>query len=401
MEGKGSKKVVVLGCPKNRVDTEWGLSLINKGVYFINTCAFIKPAVQESFEEIERGINEVEKGKYKEVWVVGCLVERFGKDYLKNRYKKIDFIKGIDWYIDKKNYHLSRHPLKSYAYLKISDGCDNRCFYCTIPYIKGKYRSRFKEKIVEEAIFLEKKGIKEIVIIANDVTQYGRDLYKDEGSPFIDLLSELVKIDNVRYRFLYLYPSKVDFELIQFIVEHENIFNYVDIPFQHVSDKVLKEMGRKYTKKEIVSIVQQLKKNNIQFRTTFITGYPVEEEEDFEQILDFIEKYRPFNVGVFRYFHENLAPSFSMYEDIVPAPIKEQRKEKITELFYTIKEETLKNLKEIEVIIDEVDEEGFFYGRTIYDAPEIDDTYIIRGKDLKIGKTYMGSIGDSLSIFID
>ncbi len=395
MESKKSK-IVVLGCPKNRVDTEWGERKIKNGIYFINTCAFIKPAIEESIQEIKKAAQEIKRGEYKELWVVGCLVERYGSK-LKKMFPEIKVMEGIHWYKNGEKYHLNRNP-EYFGFLKISDGCDNRCMYCTIPYIKGKYKSREMEEILEETLLLKNMGIKEIVIIGNDITLYGMDLY---GTPsLLPLLKKLISIKGVNYRLLYLYPSRVDEDLLKFIRDTPAIFNYVDVPFQHISSRVLKSMGRKYRKKDIISLVENLKKHKIKFRTTFITGYPTEEEEDFEEIMSFIEDYRPFNVGVFRYYHEDMAPAFRVYDDSIPEPIKEERKEKITELAHVIKEEELLKLKEVEVIVDRK-EKGVYTGRTIYDAPEIDDVYTIIGKDLKIGNLYKGRVNDILHIVVN
>ncbi|MFO7637276.1 MAG: 30S ribosomal protein S12 methylthiotransferase RimO [Clostridia bacterium] len=413
--------IVTLGCPKNLVDSEIiAQALIDRGyepttikekaqVAVVNTCAFIEPAVTEAIEAILDIARMKKEGVLEQLVVTGCLVQRYKEEILRE-IPEIDYTVGIDFIKDipaiietgeKKNFmgesrdigflNMERalcSPHKS-AYLKISDGCSNHCTYCTIPAIRGEYRSRTMEDILSEALVLAGKGIKELILVAQDTTYYGYDLYREFRLEA--LLRALSGIEGIRWiRLLYCYPENITEGLIREMAGNKKVLKYLDIPFQHASADVLRRMGRKSGPKEYGGLIRKLRENisGLVIRTTFITGFPGETEEDFNILMDFIRESSFDHVGVFPYYREEGTPAYRM-KDQVPAKVKEQRKEQILALQTQLSME--KNIARLggnyDIIIESVSDDGLFYeGRSYMQAPEIDGvTYVASREPLGIG----------------
>ena len=415
------KKVFIetLGCLKNVNDTQVfsGLLLENgfeivEDVYeadimIVNTCGFINDAKVESIDKIL----ELARFSDKLLVVSGCLSKRYAKD-LYEEMPEVDIFIGVNEYdkladILKKAKKGERFvlteeyteeletesrvlPEGTYsATIKIGEGCDNRCTYCAIPYIRGPYRSRPMELVIAEAKKLAAAGVKEILLIAQDTAAYGKDLYGRYN--LHELLRELCKIDGIKWiRIMYCYEDKITDELIQVMAEEEKICKYVDIPIQHIADNVLKGMARRSTKKSILETIGKLKAAmpDIAIRTTLITGFPGETDEDFDQLYEFVEQTKFARLGAFTYSQEEGTPAATMPNQI-DEELKEARKDAIMREQMFISNENNCNMigKVYEVIIDEKDQdEGVYIGRTQYDAPEIDNQVIIKSdRDHKPG----------------
>jgi len=404
--------LISLGCPKNLVDSENILALLGEKKYvltdvseadlvILNTCAFIKPAVEETKEYIKKLISEKKK-----LLVVGCFVQRY-KEKLKkysgisgfvgvgNPKKVISAVEDIfnnkrpviisQNFTHKKNFprFILTYP---YAYIKISEGCNNFCSYCLIPFLRGNLRSRKEKDIIDEAISLQKIGIKELILISQDTTSYGRDL--KDGSTFTSLLKKLTKLQFSWIRILYTYPSHIDHSLIEVIRKNKKICSYLDVPIQHAHPEILKKMGRPIMDYE--KFFEELRKKipDIHLRTTFIVGFPGEKEEHFNFLFNFIKKMKFDRVGFFKYFREKGTSAYN-FPDQIPEEVKEERMRKLIELQKTISREKLKKMvgEKIDVLIDKKGEK-FYLGRTEYDAPEIDGTVYVKGEKLKIGGIY-------------
>lgn len=394
--------IVSLGCPKNLVDSEtvaakliragYELTLEerNASIVVINTCAFLSSAIEESEAVIEKYIG-LKKKKKLEIVVCGCLVERF-KDKLLKKYPDIDFLFGIDSIneisnISEKNkkIFLKPHPeiLNSddrvlltsphVAYLKIADGCNNFCSYCTIPRIRGRFRSKPVESVVEEAKNLSDVGVKELCFIAQDTTNYGVDIY---GKPFLtELLKEIEKITNIKWiRLMYLYPARIDKKLLIQIKNSKKILRYLEMPVQHVSDKILEKMNRKYNKKILEEKIQLIKNilPDAALRTTVITGFPGETDDDFNELLNFINKYKFNSLSVFKYSREKETTAYSMKQ--VDESVKEMRYKKIIKAQSRVVDDLNLNMigKSFNVIFDTKN-----IARSYLDAPDIDGYFSI------------------------
>ncbi|MFA7637608.1 MAG: 30S ribosomal protein S12 methylthiotransferase RimO, partial [Monoglobales bacterium] len=399
---------VSLGCPKNLTDTESMIGLLaadneivanpqDADIIIINTCGFIDDAKQESIDTI------IEMGKYKEMGrlrkliVTGCLAQRYA-DEIFDELPEVDAVVGTSGYADIKDIieqveadQTVRHlpdidrtmptvdrvlATPSYsAYLKIADGCDNKCTYCIIPKLRGKYRSRTMEDIVSEAEKLAEKGVTELILIAQDTSNYGVDLYgKQSLHILLEKLSEIEKIKWIRVH--YCYPEYIYQELIDVMAKNDKVCKYFDIPIQHASDKILKLMGRKTTRKECGSLIKMLREKvpGIVLRSTFITGFPGETEEDFNELKDFIEEMRFDRVGVFSYSAEEKTAAAKLPNQISPE-VKEERKNKLMMIQQKISYEN--NKKKIGTVLEVLTEEkvdGKFVGRSMGDSPEIDGT---------------------------
>jgi len=392
--------LVSLGCAKNLVDSEILLGKLRGAgveitsnpeeadVIIINTCGFIEPAKLESIETI---LEFIDSGK--EVIVMGCLVERY-KEEIKKEIPEVKAYFGTEsWnkileYLglkeDRVSFRLLTTP-KSYAYLKIAEGCNRLCSFCAIPKIRGKHRSRTIEDIVEEAKRLAQIGIKELCIVSQDTTYYGKDIYREYK--LTELLKELEKIEEIRWiRLLYLYPTEVHEALIDYISESQKVVPYFDIPIQHISDKVLRDMRRGYNGKFVRNLLENIRKKipNAVFRTSVIVGFPTEEEKDFNQLANFIREGYFHWLGVFTYSHEEDTPAYA-FSDQVPQEVKEERKEILMEIQKKItkkKNEEFLN-RELEVIVEGYDEEFSFVpkGRAFFQAPEVDGAIYIETED--------------------
>lgn len=420
--------VISLGCDKNRVDTELMLTFLqNDGYEFtsdptkadiiiINTCGFISSARKESMDTILEMSEYKKIGTCKKLVVTGCMPQLWLKE-MREEFPEVDIFLGIDQYpniakIIKNSFENKQtKQIRSgsvdtipyvqdrvvttpghYAYLKIADGCDNYCTFCTIPYIRGSYRSRNMEVILHEATDLVKNGARELILIAQDITRYGTDLY---GKPkLLELVRELSKIEKLEWiRLLYCYPEAITAELIDEMQNNPKLCNYIDIPLQHVSDNILKRMNRHTDKKQIVELIEKIKKQPkfIAIRTTFMVGFPGETQEDFDELYEFIKKYQLTHVGFFTYSREEQTPSAKM-----PNQIAENiKKKRLVELVKLQKKIALKNNSEwigktVDVCYEGIDyEAGMLFGRTQYQSPEIDTVvYFNTSLPLELGKMY-------------
>lgn len=404
--------MVSLGCDKNRVDSELILGTINKfyeitnnpkeaEIIIVNTCGFIESAKQESIDTILEMAEYKNKYKCKMLIATGCLTQRYGEELLElmpeidilmgvNDYMKIhklilDFIKGerklfAANYSDE-NINEGIRILttdKHTAYVRIAEGCDNYCTYCIIPKIRGKFRSRAKEAILDEVKLLAKNGVKEVILIAQDLTYYGMDIYKE--NKLHELIREISKVDGVEWiRLLYCYPEEITDELIEEIATNDKVVKYLDLPIQHISNNILRKMARRTNKETIVGIIDKLRERvpGITLRTSLIVGFPGETEEDFKELCEFLEEYKLDNVGVFKYSKEEGTPAANM-EDQIDEDIKTNRQNDLMLIQKKVVEDLnkLKISKVYDTIIDE--RKGkFFIGRSSEMAPEIDGTILV------------------------
>lgn len=418
---KKSVYVVTLGCSKNEVDSEIMLSILNKNKYciakeiedaniiIVNTCGFIESAKEESIETIWEMTKYKHEGACEHLLLAGCLAQRYSKELLEE-IEEIDAIIGtgnvkeLNNILDNINDEnkvikidnvdevyledVDRINFSHSAYVRISEGCDNFCTYCIIPKLRGKHRSRKMEDIIKEVKYLADNGVKEIILIAQNTSDYGIDLYGEYA--LYNLLDKLNEIDDIKWiRVLYLYPDNFDDKLIKSIKDNDKVLKYVDIPLQHISDGVLKRMNRRTTKENIIKLINKLRKEipEIIVRTTFIVGFPGETEEEFNELYDFINEIRFDRLGVFTYSMEEDTPAYSL-PDQIAEDIKESRRDKIMEAQRNISEEIMMSKlgNEYDVIIEEYSGEDNFVGRTYMDSPEIDGVvYITTFEDLKIG----------------
>lgn len=404
--------IITLGCSKNLVDSEelsGQLSAnnidvvhenkkIDHNIVVVNTCGFIDKAKEESINTILEQINLKEQGKLDKVYVTGCLSARY-KDILEHEIPDVDAWFGTmelpsvlkqlnaDYKADLLGERLLSTP-SHYAYLKISEGCNRTCSFCAIPLMRGTHISKSIENIVSEAKGLVKKGVKEIMLVAQELTYYGLDLYKERR--LADLLRALSDIEGLEWiRLHYAYPNKFPMDVIQIMKEKKNICNYIDIPLQHASNNMLKAMKRQTTREETENLIHKLRESNpdICIRTTLITGFPGETLEDVEEMKDFLIKNRLDRVGIFTYSHEEGTTAFEM-EDNISEEEKQRRAEEIMEVQQDISYE--KNLEKIgkvfKVVIDKK-EAGKYVGRTEFDSVDVDNEVIISsGKKLSIGQ---------------
>lgn len=428
--------IISLGCAKNRVDAEMLLYRIRNAGYklcedvamadvaIINTCGFIESAKQESIEEILE-LSELKKeGKIKAIIVTGCLAERYKEEVMKEIPEadavvgigaNDDIVKIIDEVLqgkkqqcfpDKLLLPLEGGRIQStpyyYAYLKIAEGCDNHCTYCAIPMIRGKFRSRKMEDIIAEAKHLAEKDVKELVVVAQDTSLYGKDIY---GEIMLSkLLKKLCEIDGIRWiRVLYCYPDKITDELLQVMAEEEKIVKYLDLPLQHCNGRVLKTMNRKGNKEELVELIAKIREKvpGIVLRTTFIAGFPTETEEEFAELENFAKEVRFERVGCFAYSQEENTPAAKL-EPQIPEDVKERRAEIIMENQQKIMEEFCQKLdgKTIEVLVEGYDQYAeCFFGRSAWDAPEVDGSvfFTVTGRKPAPGEFVKVKIDDFLN----
>ena len=410
-----------MGCPKNFYDTQTAKGILSENgfditeeieeadIMVINTCGFINDAKKESIERIFELAQYKEDGR--KLIVSGCLSERYHRDLMEempeadafigvNEYQQLpEIITEISKKTDRADYvsgcagRLGRLPriLEGTPYsatLKIAEGCNNRCAYCVIPDIRGPFRSKSMEDVTEEARWLAENGCKELILIAQDVTYYGYDLYGKLMLP--DLLKRLCAIDGIRWiRLMYCYEDRITDQLIDVIKTEKKICDYIDIPIQHASDRILKAMRRRSTSGSIRSTINRLKEAipDIHIRTTFITGFPGETEEDFDQLLQFAEEMEFARLGVFAYSQEENTPAGQM-EEQVPEEIRAERADAVmrAQMDISLRLNRKKIGKVFEVLVEEKDDDGSYSGRTAYDAPEIDDSVIFTSeRDLAPG----------------
>lgn len=401
--------IETLGCPKNFNDSEVAAGILEENNYIIvnspeeadvilvNTCGFINDAKTESIERIFDMAQYKEEGK--KLVVSGCLSKRYGAE-LYEEMPEVDLFIGVDEYeklpellenLDMRRVDVSGCPgdvLKSLprklpahpysASIKIAEGCNNICAYCIIPKIRGKYRSKREEDILREAQELADAGCKELILIAQDVTYYGKDLYGEYR--LAKLLRKLCRVDGIQWiRLMYCYEDRITDELIDVIASEEKICKYIDIPIQHASDRVLRAMNRRSTAASIDDTMKRLKKAipDIHVRTTLIVGFPGESEEDFEQLVDFVETEKFARLGVFTYSREENTAAGEM-ENQIEEEIKEERLDAIMrrQIDISLEINRQKVGQILEVLVEDRDEDGSYIGRTRYDAPEIDNAVI-------------------------
>ena len=415
---------ISLGCDKNTVDSEIMLELLQShgytltkdereaAVIVINTCAFIQDAQEEAINTIIEYGRMKQEGRCEALIVTGCLAQRFPEEIF-TELPEVDAVVGTGSYekivevadallegerkiarlddIDARDLGYYKRYLTTvgfYAYLKIAEGCNNHCTYCVIPSLRGKYRSRPFEAVLRDARDLAEQGVKELIVVAQDITKYGRDL--DEGKDLPELLRALCKISGFEWiRLLYCYPEDVSDELIAVIKEEKKILHYLDIPIQHSADTVLKRMGRRNTEEELRTLVAKLRREipDICLRTTLITGFPGETEEEFGNLLDFVREMKFDRLGAFAYSKEEGSPAARMKGQL-PQKTKEARKDRVMELQREISNEISAALvgRELDALVEgvlpEKTEEGFTYiARTYRDAPEIDGFLFFNSPD--------------------
>lgn len=422
---------ISLGCSKNLIDTEATIGLFKKNkfqivndetkadIIVINTCGFIDSAKEEAINTI------LEMAQYKEkqckyLIVMGCLVQRYYQDLIK-ALPEVDLFIKIEEYdklwdkiedlikrdivikskssTSKKILEIPKMPMltkqqflgrtittgENYAYLKIGEGCSNKCTYCAIPYIRGPFVSRKKEDIIEEANHLVKQGIKELIIIAQDTTKYGIDLYGE--SKLAQLIEEIGQIKELKWiRFLYSYPEGITDELIEIVAKNTKVAKYFDIPIQHISDKLLKKMNRRTSKKQIQELITKIRNKipNVTLRTSLIVGFPGETKEDFEELMAFIKETKFDKLGAFMYSKEEGTPAAKLSEQI-HGNTKKARYKQIMKRQQEISRENLEKKlnKEYEILIEDKSFDGKYYiGRTLQDVPEMDGLVYIKNENL-------------------
>jgi len=403
--------IITLGCSKNLVDSEilsgqlvandiavvHENKKIDHNIVVVNTCGFIDKAKEESVNTILEQVALKKKGKLDKVYVTGCLSERYRGD-LAAEIPEVDAWFGTmelplilnELNADYKAELLGERMLstpKHYAYLKISEGCNRTCSFCAIPLMRGQHVSKTIEQLVSEAEGLVKKGVREVMLIAQELTYYGLDIYKKRALP--DLLHALAKVEGLEWiRLHYAYPSKFPLEVLEVIQQHKNICNYIDIPLQHASNNMLKAMKRNITREEMGELIHEIRKQvpGIAIRTTLIAGFPGETLDDIEELKQFLIEHKFDRVGIFTYSHEENTSAHDLVDD-VPAAEKQRRAEEIMEVQQEISLE--KNQEKVgltlKVIIDKK-EAGRYLGRTEFDSVEVDNEVVIQtSKKLTIG----------------
>lgn len=408
--------IITLGCSKNLVDSEHLMRQLEavgykvthdaehpKGqIAVINTCGFIGDAKEESINMILEFAQAKEQGDLERLYVMGCLSERYLKE-LSVEIPQVDKFYGkFDWknlladlgkvYHEELRNERTLTTPKHYAYLKISEGCDRKCSYCAIPIITGRHVSRPMEEILDEVKYLVAKGVKELQIIAQELTYYGVDLYKKQMLP--ELIERIAEIDGVEWiRLHYAYPAHFPKELFRVMREHDNVCKYMDIALQHISDNMLEKMRRHVTKEDTYKLIEEFRKEvpGIHLRTTLMVGHPGETEADFEELKDFVRKARFDRMGAFAYSEEEGTYSAANYEDSIPQEVKEKRLDELMAIQQGISAElsVAKVGQIMKVIIDRI-EGDYYIGRTEFDSPEVDPEVLIEKQDreLEIGCFY-------------
>lgn len=425
-----------LGCPRNLVDSEVMLGLleragyelseeaVNSDIAIINTCAFIRQAEEESIDAILQLGQLKKERRVKALIVCGCLPQRYKETKLNMSLREVDAFVGSGDH--SKIVDICRRTLNGervfevtfpefiydhstprsfitaphFAYVKVAEGCDHHCSYCIIGKLRGRYRSRPIDSILKEARSLSERGVKEINLVGQDITSYGKDLWG--RSRLADLLEGLADISSIRWiRLLYTHPANFSDELIETIATSPNICKYIDLPLQHINDRILAEMGRTVTKKDILNLIDRLRSGipGLALRTTFIVGFPGETDEEFEELLEFMEQIRFERLGIFTYSREEGTPAYS-FPNQIPEKVKERRFEEAMKLQQDISKEHNDTLlgKVVEVLIDEKDpnEPDLFLARTAQDAPEVDGQVFVQSKNAKVGEFLKVRIQDTL-----
>ena len=425
--------MVSLGCSKNQVDGEIMLSLIQRDGYelcadpalcdvvIINTCGFIEDAKRESIENILEFCERKRAGQVRAVVVTGCLAERYQQeivseipeaDVILGIGRNTDIVAAIDHalhgervveFSDKNDLVMDAERVLTnspyYAYIKLADGCDNRCTYCAIPNIRGRFRSRKMENILEEVRRFAAQGVTEMNLVAQDTTRYGEDIYGRLMLP--ELIREVCKVDGVHWvRILYCYPQRITEELLDVMASEPKVVKYMDVPVQHASGRILKKMNRRDDYTYLKNLMQHIREKvpGVVLRTTFITGFPGETEEDFAELTRLVKEVRFERLGCFTYSREDDTPAYDM-----PDQIDEETKRRRADIVMTeqlaIAEEFARSLigRELEVVVDGLDEEsGIYYGRSYMDAPDIDTwVYFDSPYEHEVGEYVTVTVTDS------
>jgi ribosomal protein S12 methylthiotransferase len=395
---KDQVHVITLGCSKNLVDSENLITQLEHNqfkvkhnpttkpadIIVVNTCGFIDRAKQESIDTILEYAQLKNEGKIKKLYVTGCLSQRYRDNLMEEIVEVDDFFGTLEmpallkrFNIDYQSELIGERQITTpshFAYLKISEGCNRTCSFCAIPLMRGKHISQPMESLVEQAKHLAKVGVKEIILIAQELTYYGLDLYKKRALP--ELIEKLSEVDGIEWiRLHYAYPSKFPLEILDVIRMNPKVCNYLDIPLQHIADPVLSRMKRQITSSESRDLINQIRDKvpDIALRTTMLVGFPGESEDDFTQLLRFIEETKFDRLGVFQYSHEEDTSAF-LFEDNIAAEIKEQRASELMKIQEPISESLNQQKlgKDYKVLFDRK-ESGYFVGRTEYDSPEVDN----------------------------
>lgn len=401
---KNKVDIITLGCSKNLVDSEQlmrqfkvnGYQVehdphnINGEIVVVNTCGFIGDAQEESIEMILELGEAKRQGKIGKLFVMGCLSERFKKDLVQELPEVDRFYGKFDWkelisdlgkvYHEELAHDRVLTTPAHYAYIKIGEGCNRTCSYCSIPLITGAYQSRPMEDLVEEVRLLVSRGVKEFQLIAQDLTFYGVDLYRRMALPeLVERISDVKGVEWIRLH--YGYPTNFPIDLLRVMRERDNVCRYMDIALQHISDKMLRLMRRNITKEQTYELIQKMREEvpGIHLRTTLMVGHPGETEEDFEELLAFTRTARFERMGAFAYSHEEGTYAYTHYQDDIPAETKERRLDRLMQLQEGISFEVNKQKigKAYRVIVDR-EEEDFYVGRTEFDSPEVDPEVLIR-----------------------
>ncbi|MDO4474096.1 MAG: 30S ribosomal protein S12 methylthiotransferase RimO [Eubacteriales bacterium] len=410
---------VSLGCDKNLVDTEVMLGILDSrghrmvddeadaDVIVVNTCCFIHDAKEESIQTILEMAELKQEGSLKALIVTGCMAQRYQQEII-DEIPEVDAVLGTSSYdriaeaIDEILGGQSRIYMEDidrlpkvdtkrlvttgghFAYLKIAEGCDKHCTYCIIPRLRGNYRSVPMEQLVEEAGYLADQGVKELILVAQETTVYGKDIYGEKS--LHKLLRELCKIEGLRWiRILYCYPEEIDDDLIRVMKEEPKICHYLDLPIQHGCDRILKRMGRRTSKEQLMGIVEKLREEipDISLRTTLITGFPGETQEEHEELMEFVDQMEFDRLGVFTYSPEEDTPAAEM-PDQVPEEVKEDRRAELMELQQEIVFDLAEDMigRELDVMIEgKVAYESVYVGRTYKDAPNVDGLIFINSEE--------------------
>lgn len=415
-----SVNIITLGCSKNTVDSEhlarqlqaMGYKLVFDSetftdVVIINTCGFIHDAKQESIETILHAVQAKNAGKIKKLYVMGCLSQRYA-DELRDEIPEVDSFFGARGFndilhelqVETQSSLLQERVIttpKHLAYLKLAEGCNRSCAFCAIPSIRGGYVSEPMEHILAEVRFLAQQGVKELSLIAQDLSFFGYDLHK--RNMLAELLEQLQTIDGVEWiRLHYLYPNNFPKEVLDSMNQLSKVCHYIDIPFQHASDAVLRKMRRSFSEKETFALMEEMKTKvpDIAVRTTLIVGHPGETDKEFQRLVDFVQQAEFDRLGVFTYSHEEGTYAGDNYEDNIPEAVKQERQDIIMNIQQEIS--LRKNQKRIgntyPVLIDRIEDDGVV-GRTQYDAYEVDNEVFIPSKTLQVGNFYSVTITDA------
>lgn len=406
---KKTFSLISLGCFRNTYDSEiLAQQFVEKGYAFrkeytscdclvINTCGFITAAKEESLNVIRHALDLKKQKKVKEVIVAGCLVQRYKKD-LEKYFPQVNQWRGVCGFSGSFQKRTKLTPA-FIDFLKIGEGCGNNCSYCAVPLIKGPLTSKPQEEVLKEVRFMDRKGVREINIIGQDITSWGKDLTPPQSLTYL-LKGILEEASNIKWvRLLYTHPAALEDSLIDLIASQDRICKYIDLPIQHINDRILKSMNRKVTAKGIVGLVEKIRKRipSCFLRTSVMAGYPQETKEEFNQLLGFLKEARFERLGVFVYSREEGTAAYNLDKQVHHST-KMKRYRALMNLQKEISYEANSKLigKELDVLVEEKDAAGnVFIGRTQYDAPEIDGAVFLKRKNLRIGSFYRAKIVDA------